>query len=48
MHRTLMAEATRPAGANFLQHQAKFAALISEYNDERPHEAHAMRVPSAA
>lgn len=48
MHLTLKKEATRPAGANFLQQQGKFDAFISEYNDERPHEALGMRVPAQA
>jgi transposase InsO family protein len=46
MHRTLKQEATRPAGGNFLQQQAKFDAFISEYNNERPHEALGMKVPA--
>jgi transposase InsO family protein len=36
MHLTLKKEATRPAGANFLQQQAKFDAFIEEFNNERP------------
>ena len=48
MHRTLKQEATRPAGANFLQQQARFDAFVSEYNDERPHEALGMKVPAEA
>jgi putative transposase len=39
MHRTLKMEATRPAGSNFLQQQAKFDAFVHEFNNERPHEA---------
>ena len=46
MHLTLKQEATRPAGANFLQQQGRFDAFVSEYNDERPHEALAMKVPA--
>lgn len=46
MHRTLKAEATRPAGMNFLQQQARFDAFIDEFNDERPHEALAMQRPA--
>lgn len=46
MHLTLKQEATRPAGANFLQQQAKFDAFMSEYNDERPHQALDMKVPA--
>ena len=45
MHRTLKVEATRPAGSNFLQQQAKFDAFIHEFNHERPHEALAMKYP---
>jgi transposase InsO family protein len=46
MHLTLKQEATRPAGANFLQQQARFDAFVSEFNNERPHEALAMKVPA--
>ncbi len=46
MHRTLKAEATRPAGMNFLQQQARFDAFIQEFNTERPHEALAMKRPA--
>ena len=46
MHLTLKQEATRPAGANSLQQQARFDTFIDEYNDERPHEALAMKVPA--
>jgi transposase InsO family protein len=46
MHRTLKAETTRPSGMNSLQQQARFDAFISEFNDERPHEAIAMKVPA--
>jgi len=46
MHLTLKQEATRPAGANFLQQQARFDAFIAEFNDERPHEALAMKLPA--
>jgi transposase InsO family protein len=48
MHLTLKQEATRPAGANFLQQQGRFDAFVGEYNDERPHEALAMRTPADA
>jgi transposase InsO family protein len=48
MHRTLKQEATRPAGGNFLQQQAKFDVFMGEYNNERPHEALAMNVPAQA
>ena len=46
MHRTLKQETTRPAGMNSLQQQARFDAFVSEFNDERPHEALAMKCPS--
>ena len=46
MHRTLKAETTRPAGQNSLQQQARFDAFQNEYNDERPHEALAMKMPA--
>jgi transposase InsO family protein len=46
MHLTLKQEATRPAGANLLQQQAKFDAFLEEFNNERPHEALAMQCPA--
>ena len=46
MHLTLRKEATRPAGMNSLQQQAKFDAFVKEFNDERPHEALSMKTPS--
>jgi transposase InsO family protein len=46
MHRTLKIEATRPAGSNFLQQQAKFDAFVHEFNNERPHEALDMKYPA--
>jgi integrase-like protein len=46
MHRTLKIEATRPAGSNFLQQQAKFDAFVREFNCERPHEALEMKYPA--
>ena len=46
MHLTLKKEATRPAGANILQQQAKFDAFLEEFNNERPHEALAMKCPA--
>ena len=39
MHLNLKKEATRPAGANILQQQAKFHAFLDEFKRERPHEA---------
>ena len=46
MHLTLKQQTTRPAGANFLQQQAKFDAFLEEFNNERPHQALAMKCPS--
>jgi hypothetical protein len=46
MHLTLKKEATRPAGYNSLQQQARFDAFVSEFNNERPHEALAMKTPA--
>src|ERR1700751_4629229 len=46
MHRTLKREATRPAGSNFLQQQAKFDTFVHEFNYERPHEALDMKYPA--
>jgi hypothetical protein len=45
MHLTLKKETTRPPGMNILQQQARFDAFVSEFNEERPHEALAMRIP---
>ena len=46
MHLTLKREATRPAGANLLQQQAKFDTFLEEFNHERPHEALDMKCPA--
>ena len=46
MHLTLKKEATRPAGSNFLQQQAKFDVFLEEFNQERPHQALDMRCPA--
>ena len=46
MHLTLKKEATRPAGMNSLQQQAKFDSFVNEFNTERPHEALAMKCPA--
>jgi hypothetical protein len=46
MHLTLKQEATRPAGMNSLQQQARFDAFLREFNTERPHEALAMKTPA--
>jgi putative transposase len=45
MHLTLKREATKPASANVLQQQARFDAFLTRYNEERPHQALAMKVP---
>lgn len=46
MHLTLKQDATRPAGTNILQQQAKFDNFIDEFNYERPHEALNMQCPA--
>lgn len=46
MHRTLKEQATRPPEMNSLQQQARFDAFVREYNEERPHEAIAMKMPA--
>ena len=46
MHLALKKEATRPAGANLLQQQAKFDTFLQEFNTERPHEALQMKCPA--
>jgi putative transposase len=46
MHLTLKLETTKPAGANFLQQQARFDDFIQSYNVERPHQAIGMRSPA--
>ena len=46
MHLTLKLETTKPAGQNFLQQQARVNDFIDRYNNERPHQALAMRSPS--
>src|SRR5690606_21156148 len=48
MHRTLKAETARPPGMNALQQQARFDDFVSEFNQERPHEALAMKTPAEA
>ena len=45
MHRTLNAEATKPAAPNVLQQQARFDTFVTRYNHERPHQALGMKVP---
>ena len=46
MHRTLKAEATRPASMNSLQQQARFDTFLAEFNRDRPHEALGMKYPA--
>ena len=46
MHLTLKKEATKPAGKNFLQQQARFDAFTRVYNHERPHQALNMLYPA--
>jgi hypothetical protein len=46
MHLTLKKETTKPAGANFLQQQARFDSFVDEFNIERPHEALGMKMPA--
>jgi putative transposase len=47
MHLTLKTEATRPAAANVLQQQGRFDAFVQRFNQERPHQALAMKTPSS-
>lgn len=46
MHRTLKQEATKPAAPNSLLQQARFDEFTHIYNNERPHEALAMKCPA--
>jgi transposase InsO family protein len=46
MHLTLKRETTRPPEMNSLQQQARFDSFIQEFNQERPHEALAMKTPA--
>lgn len=45
MRIALFRDPTRPAGSNILQQQAKLDAL-EEFNQERPHEALAIKCPA--
>jgi len=47
MHRTLKAEATRPAASSPRGQQRRFDAFREEYNTERPHEALGQQPPAA-
>jgi len=46
LHLTLKTEATHPAATNVLQQQARFDAFVRRYNEERPHQALAMKTPA--
>lgn len=46
MHRTLKAEATRPAAPAMRSQQVKFDRFRQEFNHERPHEALEQRMPA--
>ncbi len=46
MHLTLKIEATKPAGDNFLQQQARFDDFIDCFNNDRPHQALGMQFPA--
>jgi transposase InsO family protein len=46
MHLTLKKETTRPPGINALQQQDRFDRFVSEFNEQRPHEALAMKTPA--
>jgi hypothetical protein len=46
MHLTLKVAATKPADANVLQQQARFDDFVDEYNQDRPHQGLAMKVPA--
>jgi transposase InsO family protein len=48
MHRTLKQETARPPGMNALQQQGRFDDFVSAFNEERPHEALAMKTPAEA
>jgi putative transposase len=45
MHLTLKKEATKPPAKNFLQQQSKFDRFINVFNQDRPHQALAMKYP---
>jgi len=47
MHRTLKAEATRPAAGSLSAQQKKFNRFREEFNDERPHEALDQQTPAS-
>jgi len=47
LHLTLKNEATRPAGDNVLQQQARFDTFVHQFNHERPHQALEMATPAS-
>lgn len=47
MHRTLKAEATRPAAGSLCAQQRKFNRFRAEFNTERPHEALDQQIPAS-
>jgi transposase InsO family protein len=47
MHRTLKAETTRPPASGLRSQQRSFDHFRREYNEERPHEALAMKTPAS-
>lgn len=46
MHLTLKKEATKPPGFNLLQQQEKLDQFTKTYNNDRPHQAIAMKYPA--
>jgi transposase InsO family protein len=46
MHRTLKAQTTRPPEPTLERQQRRFDDFVNEYNNERPHEAHAQKRPA--
>jgi len=46
LHRTLKADATKPARATFAAQQRRFTTFQREYNEERPHEALGQQPPA--
>jgi len=47
MHKTLKAETARPPRATLLAQQRRFNAFITEFNEERPHEALDLQTPDS-
>lgn len=46
MHRTLKQETANPPRPTLMAQQDAFDSFVAEFNDERPHEAIAMKTPS--